>query len=53
MDGPVSRNQDHFLVFKGLPSGQYRWSIEYEFLPGQKTRIDGQFELIADSGYHA
>lgn len=53
MDGPVSRNQDHLLVFKGLPSGQYRWSIEYEFLPGQKTRIDGQFELIADSGYHA
>jgi len=53
MNGPVSRSQDNLLVFKGLPSGQYRWSIEYEFLPGQKTRIDGQFELIADSGYHA
>ena len=53
MEGPVSRSQDNLLVFKGLPSGQYRWSIEYEFLPGQKTRIDGQFELIADSGYHA
>ena len=53
MDGPVSRSEDNLLVFKGLPSGQYRWSIEYEFLPGKKTRIDGQFELIADSGYHA
>lgn len=53
MDAPVNRSEDNLLVFRGLPSGHYRWSIEYEFLPGKKTRIDGQFELIADSGYHA
>jgi hypothetical protein len=53
MDGPVSRSEDNLLVFKGLPSGQYRWRIEYEFLPGQKSRLEGQFELIAVPGPHA
>lgn len=53
MEGPVTRSEDNLLVFKGLPSGQYRWRIEYEFLPGKKSRLEGQFELIAVPGPHA
>lgn len=53
MDGPIQRTEDDLLVFRGLPSGQYQWTIEYEFLPGKKTRQEGAFELMAIPGPHA
>jgi hypothetical protein len=30
-----------------LPSGLYRWVLEYEFMSGKKAKQEGQFELIA------
>lgn len=53
IDGPIRHTDDNLLVFKGLPSGLYRWVIDYEFLPGKKARQQGQFELIAIPGPHA
>lgn len=53
IDGPIRHTDDNLLVFKGLPSGRYRWVIDYEFLPGKKASQEGQFELIAIPGPHA
>ena len=47
MDGPIRATEDSLLVFKGLPSGQYRWRIDFQVTPGQKDHNEGQFELIA------
>jgi hypothetical protein len=47
MDAPIRRTEDNLLVFRGLPSGLYRWVLEYEFMPGKKAKQEGQFELIA------
>jgi hypothetical protein len=47
MDGPIRATEDSLLVFKGLPTGQYRWRIDFQVTPGQSGHEEGQFELIA------
>lgn len=47
MDRAIHSTDDNLLVFKGLPSGQYRWRIDFQVTPGQKDHNEGQFELIA------
>mgnify|MGYP006898275288 CR=1 FL=1 len=53
MDGPVNRSDDKLLVFNGLPLGQYRWRIDYEFFLGNKSQLECFFELNAVPGLHA
>jgi hypothetical protein len=47
MDRAIHSTDDNLLVFKGLPSGQYRWRIDFQVTPGQMDHNEGQFELIA------
>ena len=47
MDRAIHSTDDNLLVFKGLPSGQYRWRIDFQVTPGQLDHNEGQFELIA------
>lgn len=35
------------LVFRGLPSGRYRWQIEYTLGGGRSQRQAGEFQLVA------
>jgi hypothetical protein len=53
MNAPITRTQDDLLVFRGLPGGRYRWTIEHDIMPGQSASHEGEFELIAIPGPHA
>lgn len=35
------------LVFRGLPSGQYKWHLEYDLNATRRTNAEGDFELVA------
>lgn len=35
------------LVFRGLPSGQYKWHVDYELTASRRTSMGGEFELVA------
>jgi len=50
LNGPVQAVDNNVLVFRGLPSGVYRWRIEHEISATMKTGMNGQFELVAIPG---
>jgi hypothetical protein len=50
LNGPVQVVDNNLLVFRGLPSGVYRWRIEHEASTSMKATINGQFELVAMPG---
>lgn len=50
LNGPVQVADNNLLVFRGLPSGVYRWRIEHEVSTSMKAVINGQFELVAMPG---
>jgi len=50
INGLIQANVNNLLVFRGLPSGVYRWRIQHEVSAGMKASINGQFELVAIPG---
>jgi hypothetical protein len=50
LNGPVQTVDNNVLVFRGLPSGVYRWRIEHEISATMKAGMNGQFELVAIPG---
>lgn len=50
LNGPIQSVDNNLLVFRGLPSGVYRWRIEHEVSASMKAGINGQFELVAIPG---
>lgn len=50
LNGPVQAVDNNVLVFRGLPSGLYRWRIEHEISATMKAGMNGQFELVAIPG---
>lgn len=50
LNGPVQAVDNNVLVFRGLPSGIYRWRIEHEISATMKAGMNGQFELVAIPG---
>ena len=50
LNGPVQAVDNNVLVFRGLPSGVYRWRIEHEISATMKAGMNGQFELVAIPG---
>lgn len=50
LNGPVQAVDNNVLVFRGLPSGVYRWRIEHEISATMKAGMSGQFELVAIPG---
>lgn len=50
LNGPVQVVDNNLLVFRGLPSGVYRWRIEHDVSTNMKAAINGQFELVAMPG---
>lgn len=50
LNGPVQSADNNLLVFRGLPSGVYRWRIQHEVSATMKAGINGQFELVAIPG---
>lgn len=47
VNGPIQANVNNLLVFRGLPSGVYRWRIQHDVSGSMKAGINGQFELVA------
>lgn len=50
INGPIQANVNNLLVFRGLPSGVYRWRIQHDVSASMKAAINGQFELVAIPG---
>lgn len=50
LNGPIQAVDNNLLVFRGLPSGVYRWRIEHEVSASMKAGMNGQFELVAIPG---
>ncbi len=50
LNGPVQVVDNNLLVFRGLPSGVYRWRIEHDVSTSMKATMNGQFELVAIPG---
>jgi hypothetical protein len=50
LSGPVQAVDNNVLVFRGLPSGVYRWRIEHEISTTMRAGMNGQFELVAIPG---
>jgi hypothetical protein len=50
VNGPIQANSNNLLVFRGLPSGVYRWRIQHDVTASVKATINGQFELVAIPG---
>lgn len=50
INGPVQAVDNNLLVFRGLPSGVYRWRIQHEVSATMKAGMSGQFELVAIPG---
>lgn len=50
LNGPVQAVDNNVLVFRGLPSGVYRWRIEHEISTTMRAGMNGQFELVAIPG---
>jgi hypothetical protein len=50
VNGPIQANANNLLVFRGLPSGVYRWRIQHDVTASVKATINGQFELVAIPG---
>jgi hypothetical protein len=50
LNEPVQSVANDFLMFRGLPSGVYRWRIQHEVSANLKAAVQGQFELIAIPG---
>lgn len=50
LNGPVEAVDNNVLVFRGLPSGVYRWRIEHQISANMKAGMNGQFELVAIPG---
>ncbi len=46
-DQEVKLADNDLLVFRGLPSGRYRWQIEYALGTGRVQRQVGEFLLVA------
>ncbi len=47
LDQTVKLADNDQLVFRGLPSGRYRWQIEYAVGAGRSQRQGGEFQLVA------
>ncbi len=50
LNGPVQAVDNNVLVFRGLPSGVYRWRIDHEISATVRAAMNGQFELVAIPG---
>lgn len=47
LDQTVQLAENDQLVFRGLPSGRYRWQIDYALGAGRMQRQAGEFQLVA------
>lgn len=50
INGRIQANDNNLLMFRGLPSGVYRWRIQHDVSASMKAGINGQFELVAIPG---
>lgn len=49
LDQDLKMDSNDQLVLRGVPSGQYRWKLDYDLKANQRITLNGQFELIATS----
>ncbi len=50
MNGPIDVSVNDQAVFRGVPSGLYKWRIEYTVSETLNSKMSGHFQLIALPG---
>lgn len=50
LDQDIQISTNDLLVLRGVPSGQYQWTLDYDLGDKQHVSVNGRFELFAISG---